>query len=63
MARPEWLTPTELAGELKIPLRTLYDWRLRGVGPVGVRFGRHLRYERRVVDAWTALQAASQRHS
>jgi excisionase family DNA binding protein len=59
----EWLTPPELADELRLPVRTLYDWKLRGVGPPGVRIGRHLRYDRRAVDAWLNDQIASQQRA
>lgn len=29
---------------LGVPVKTLYQWRYKGVGPAGVRVGRHLRY-------------------
>ena len=48
----EWLTPQELADELKVPLDTVYAWRTKNTGPLGVRFGRHVRYTRSDVDAW-----------
>jgi excisionase family DNA binding protein len=48
----ELITPTELSGELKVPLATLYAWRHRGTGPAAIRVGRHLRYRRTDVAAW-----------
>jgi excisionase family DNA binding protein len=42
------MSPGEVARFLGLPLRTIYRWRSRGVGPLGYRVGRHVRY--RVVD-------------
>jgi excisionase family DNA binding protein len=65
--RPEALTPAgrtrpassdrllsaeEVAAYLQVPLKTLYQWRLKGTGPRGLRVGRHLRYRRDEVDGW-----------
>lgn len=50
----EWLTPKALADELVVPLRTVYAWRSSGHGPIGVRFGKHLRFRRADVDRWIA---------
>ena len=38
-----WLTFKEVADELKIPLKTIYGYHYRGLGPKVTRFGRHLR--------------------
>lgn len=46
------LTPEEVAAFLGIPVKTLYQWRYKGVGPHGVRIGRHVRYRQREVEAW-----------
>lgn len=46
------LMPEELARFLGVPVKTLYQWRYRGVGPRGVRVGRHVRYRRQDVDDW-----------
>lgn len=54
----EWISPEQLAAELSIPVKTLYQWRWRGTGPRGHRIGRHLRYRRRDIEAWLATQAA-----
>lgn len=50
---PEQLLTTEqLAAYLVVPRQTLYDWRVRGEGPRGLRVGKHLRYRRADVEAW-----------
>lgn len=46
------LTTTELAAYLSVPVATLHQWRHRGVGPRGIRVGRHVRYRSSDVDAW-----------
>jgi hypothetical protein len=51
-----WLTPDELADELRLPVGTIYGWRYRGLGPVGHRIGRHVRYHRNDVDSWIDTQ-------
>ncbi len=42
----------EVATMLGVPVKTLYQWRYKGVGPVGVRVGRHLRYRAADVELW-----------
>jgi Helix-turn-helix domain len=58
-ARPGWLldrdrliTPGELADYLAVPVKTLRQWRYLGVGPKGLRVGRHVRYEFGEVRRW-----------
>ncbi|HEX5289806.1 MAG TPA: helix-turn-helix domain-containing protein [Streptosporangiaceae bacterium] len=58
MPATEWLTPQDLAAELKVPVQTLYMWRTKSVGPRGHRIGRHLRYRRRDIEAWLDQQAS-----
>lgn len=48
----EWLTPAELSAWIKIPVRTIYDWRTRGRGPRGYRVGKHVIYRRADVEEW-----------
>lgn len=48
----ELLTIQEVASWLKIPVATLYGWRHRGQGPVGVKIGQAVRYRRKDVEAW-----------
>jgi excisionase family DNA binding protein len=53
----EFLDPQGLADLFGIPLRTVYNWRNRAVGPRGYRIGRHVRYRRSDVEAWLERQA------
>ncbi|MGH8985242.1 MAG: helix-turn-helix transcriptional regulator [Acidimicrobiia bacterium] len=46
------LSPADVAAYLAVPLRTVYAWRSRGVGPRGYRVGRHVRYMLDDVNAW-----------
>lgn len=46
------LSVGEVAAYLGVPVKTLYQWRLKGVGPKGMRVGRHLRYRRGEIDGW-----------
>lgn len=55
----EWNDLPALAAWLKIPPRTLYDWRRRGVGPKAHVIGRHLRYRRSDVESWLEAQGKS----
>ena len=48
----------DVAAYLGIPAGTLYQWRHRGMGPPGVRLGKHLRYQPAAVRAWVAEQVA-----
>jgi excisionase family DNA binding protein len=48
----------ELAAYLQIPENTVYQWRLRGVGPPGFRVGRHLRFRMSDVEAWLDRRTA-----
>lgn len=46
----------ELSEYLGIPVRTIYDWRLTGHGPRGLRVGRHLKFAVSDVAAWVDAQ-------
>lgn len=37
---------------LGVPVKTLYQWRYKGVGPAGMRVGRHLRYRAADLELW-----------
>lgn len=50
------LTPQEVADQLGVPLRTLYNWRTSHVGPRAVRVGKHLRYRPAEVERWVDEQ-------
>jgi predicted DNA-binding transcriptional regulator AlpA len=46
------LTQRELAELLRLPERTLEDWRLTHTGPPYLKLGRHVRYDVQDVLAW-----------
>lgn len=48
----ELLSPDDLAALLKVPVKTVYNWRSEGKGPKGIRVGKYLRFRRADVDAW-----------
>lgn len=48
----QWISPAELADELKIPLSTIYVWRSQRRGPRGHKIGAHVRYSRTDITAW-----------
>lgn len=49
---PQLLSIEELADYLRIPRTTIYVWRSNGVGPPGIKIGRHVRFRRDDVEAW-----------
>lgn len=51
------LTPGDVAGQLGVPVKTLYVWRTKNGGPRGIRVGKHLRFRQADVDAWIEAQA------
>ncbi|MGW5939743.1 helix-turn-helix domain-containing protein [Streptomyces celluloflavus] len=51
-------TPEEVAVYLGVPVKTLYQWRHRRIGPNALKVGRHLRYRWAEVDAWLTAQSA-----
>ena len=50
----ELLTVQQLAELFQVPIATIYRWRSQGVGPRGMRIGRHVRYHRSDVEAFLA---------
>jgi excisionase family DNA binding protein len=48
----EWLSISDLAEMLQVPLNTVYRWRYQGSGPVGHKMGRHVRFHKDDVDSW-----------
>jgi predicted DNA-binding transcriptional regulator AlpA len=48
----EWVTPQQLAGEMQIPVKTLYAMHSAGTGPERFKVGRVVRYTRADVIAW-----------
>ena len=55
-AAEQLLTPIEAATYLQVPVRTVYAWRARRIGPPAYRVGRHLRYRAGDLEAWLAGQ-------
>lgn len=51
----------DVADYLRIPQKTLYNWRTRGIGPRARRVGRYLRYDEHDVRAWFSAQSESVR--
>lgn len=52
----EVLTPPEVSVLLKVPERTLSDWRYMQKGPPFHKVGKHIRYVAEEVRAWLACQ-------
>jgi excisionase family DNA binding protein len=52
----EWVSPEELATELGIPVKTIYQWRYRRTGPKAHRIGRHVRFRRRDIETWLSAK-------
>jgi len=50
----EYWTISELAELLKIPTKTIYNWRAKTPprGPRGFTVGKHVRFHRSDVDEW-----------
>ena len=50
---PLW-TVDDAALYLRVPVKTLYQWKWRGEGPPVRKMGRHLRYDPAEVQRWFA---------
>jgi excisionase family DNA binding protein len=48
---PLW-TVRDVSDYLRVPVQTLYSWRMQGYGPRARRMGKHLRYQPEDVIAW-----------
>lgn len=48
----DWITPNELACDLKVNTKTLANWRYLGRGPSFLKDGGVVRYRRKDVEAW-----------
>lgn len=46
------VTIAELAEYLGVPVKTIYEWRQTGRGPIGVRIGRHVKFRLSDVKEW-----------
>ncbi len=49
-----YLEPEQLADLLKISQSNLAKWRLYGGGPIFIKIGKNIRYDRADVEAWVA---------
>ncbi|MEU3765696.1 helix-turn-helix domain-containing protein [Amycolatopsis keratiniphila] len=54
---PLW-SVEEVSDYLRVPVKTLYQWKWLGEGPPVRKIGRHLRYDPTKVRAWVAEEAA-----
>lgn len=52
------LSVQEVAELLQVPVQTVYDWRVRGVGPAPIRVGRYLRFDPADVSLWIQQRKA-----
>jgi excisionase family DNA binding protein len=46
------LSADEVADYLRVPVKTLYQWKWRGEGPPVRKIGRHLRYDADELRSW-----------
>ncbi|GAA0980755.1 helix-turn-helix domain-containing protein [Nocardiopsis tropica] len=46
----------DAAAYLRVPAKTLYEWRYKGDGPPSYRVGRYVRYVPAEVHAWVRSQ-------
>lgn len=46
------LSVRDLAAYLGVPVATIYDWRVDGKGPCGLRVGRHVKFAQVDVFEW-----------
>lgn len=53
------LSIDDLAEYLGVPVATIYDWRVDGKGPCGIRIGRHVKFTVTDVLAWLAAKRES----
>ena len=63
LAPDRLLTIDQLADHLQVPVKTLYDWRHRGIGPKGLRVGRYVRYRLVDINSWLDTRAERKRIS
>jgi excisionase family DNA binding protein len=51
VVEPLW-TIDDLANFLRVPVKTIYEWRRHKRGPQAVRIGKYLRFDPEHVRAW-----------
>ncbi|GAA6527354.1 helix-turn-helix domain-containing protein [Intrasporangium sp. DVR] len=49
-------TVQDVSAFLRVPVATIYQWRVRSEGPPAMRIGRHLRFAPETVREWTRDQ-------
>lgn len=54
LADERLVSPGELAAYLAVPVETVYGWRSKGVGPRGLRVGKHVRHRKADIERWLA---------
>jgi hypothetical protein len=61
---PLYLTTKELAERFRTAPSSIRDWRSKGFGPLGIRFGRNVLYPLPEVEKWEQRQyeAAQRQH-
>jgi len=55
-----WFDTSGVAAHYGVPEATVRKWRHMGTGPVGVKFGRHVRYSVAELERWEREQAVRQ---
>ena len=55
-----WLSNEDVAKRYGVSIDTVRKWRHERTGPVGLRFGRHVRYSLAELERWEREQAAKQ---
>ena len=55
------MSPEALAEFLGVPIKTVYQWRYRNLGPRGIKVGKHVRYAPEAVREWLERQADPKR--
>jgi excisionase family DNA binding protein len=55
-----FMSLSEAAAYLGIAAQTVYAWRSKGVGPVGVKLRGRVKYRQSDLDAWIAEQAEAE---
>jgi len=59
----DYLSPSELAAELKVKTRTVDRWRAVGIGPPITKVGRKVYYKRTAVAEWLQSCQAKDRRA
>lgn len=56
------MTAEEAAEYLRVPIRTLYDWRLKKTGPPALRVGKFLRFREVDLEGWISERLDAERN-